>query len=90
MGLAASSDLDDWLDGYVDDVSEPRPDALELLGMRSSSSWLRSWPSCVLSSSSSSILWNGCDWCDEAWSLDDPDHMRELLAKHVSQKRERL
>jgi len=28
-------------------------------------------------------LWNGCDWCDETWSLDDPDHMRELLAKYA-------
>ncbi|HEU5077066.1 MAG TPA: hypothetical protein VFU02_22905, partial [Polyangiaceae bacterium] len=25
-------------------------------------------------------LWNGCDWCDETWSLDDPGHMRSLLS----------
>jgi len=28
-------------------------------------------------------LRNGCDWCDETWSLDHPGHMRELLSEHV-------
>lgn len=28
-------------------------------------------------------LWNGCDWCDETWSLEHPGHLRELLAKHA-------
>lgn len=29
-------------------------------------------------------LWNGCDWCDESWSLDAPSHLRELLADHIA------
>ena len=27
-------------------------------------------------------LWNGCDWCDETWSLDHPSHVRPLLSEN--------
>ena len=29
-------------------------------------------------------LWNGCDWCDETWSLENQPHLRELLENHVA------
>jgi hypothetical protein len=30
-------------------------------------------------------LWNGCDWCDEAWTLDGQPHLGELLLRHSVQ-----
>lgn len=29
-------------------------------------------------------LWNGCDWCDEQWSIETEPHLRQVLEKHIA------
>lgn len=137
LGLATASDIDVWLDQYVEEVLEPEPGALELFGMpfeqqeaafmALSRSVFGFDPDTERGSEVAALLlaqlceaaldgrltvpqlcdtvsridakyttpglkgpyprilaelWNGCDWCDETWSLDHPAHVRELLLEH--------
>lgn len=135
LDLASPTDIDTWLDQYVEQVAEPHPDALELFSLPSEQQTSRfmalarslfgfepesehgSQVAAVLLAQlceaalegrlsvpefcdtivridskyitpglrapypqTLSELWNGCDWCDETWSLDHPSHVRSLLS----------
>ena len=138
LGLATTGDIDDWLDQYVNEVTEPHADALELFSLPFEQAvpvfmaFVRSEfdfdPDSEQGSEVAGLLLaqlcedalegrlsvprlcdtlvqmdakyttpglsapypraldelrNGCDWCDETWSLDHPGHMHELLSQHV-------
>lgn len=138
LGLATAGDIDDWLDQYVNDVTEPHADALELFSLpfeqevpafmafvlsvfefdpdshrgsevatillaqlckaalegRLSVPQLCDTLSCMDAKYTTpglrapyprtlGELRNGCDWCDDTWSLDHPGHMPALLSQHV-------
>jgi hypothetical protein len=137
LGVAATTDIDIWLDQYVHEVAEPHPEALELFSipfeqqasrfMALARSVFGFDPDTERGSQVAAVLvaqlceaaleervsvpefcetiaridskyitpglrapypqtlaelWNGCDWCDETWSLDHPAHVRTLLSEN--------